>query len=388
MASHGRALVVGAGLGGLAAAIAIRRAGFEVDVYEQSPQVREIGAGLSFWSNGLRAARALGVEAAVLDRGAPIEWLNNADWAGRVLQRNDVGRFGTHVAIQRADLLGPLLNAFGAEHVHTSHALTDITQSNDGVTAHFGNGIRVRGDLLVGADGVFSTARRHVQSNVRPEYAGHVTWRGIAPAGRVSFPDRVAISYMGRGEHFAIEPMKSGLFWYAAKNLPDTAVLPPASIADELREYFGRCADPIPSLIAGTPPNLLVRNRVYDLPRLTTWSRGHVVLLGDAAHAMRPNLGQGACQAVEDAVVLGDCLSREPHPPNAFRRFESRRRRRTQWIVYWSRQISRLEYTDSAIAARIRDLSLRLTPSILNLPWFASMFAFTPEGSWLRALFG
>src|SRR5215470_11790930 len=100
MAASGRALIVGAGLGGLAAAVALRRAGFEVDVYERSSAVREVGTGLSFWSNGLRAARALGVEAQVLEKGAPIEWLENANWAGRVLQRIPLRRFGVHVAIQ------------------------------------------------------------------------------------------------------------------------------------------------------------------------------------------------------------------------------------------------------------------------------------------------
>src|SRR5215831_5350135 len=168
MLSKGRALVIGAGLGGLAAAVALRRAGFGVEVYERSPQVREIGAGLSFWSNGVRAARALEIDAHILKRGAPIEWLENADWSGRVLQRIRVGYFGPHVAIQRADLLEPLLDAFGAHDVHTSHLLADISQIRDGVTARFENGSEAHGDFLVGADGIFSAARRHVRPDVHP----------------------------------------------------------------------------------------------------------------------------------------------------------------------------------------------------------------------------
>ncbi len=377
-----RVLVIGAGIGGLSATLALRRIGCEVLVYERNAEVREIGAGLSYWSNGLRAAREIGVEEEILRTGSPIEWLENADWTGRPLQRIHVGRLGRHVALGRTDLLEPLLSAVGAASVRVGHRLERVRQDSGGVTAAFENGAESRGDLLVGADGIFSDVRRELHPRVTPAYAGHVAWRGIASFEHARFPLGVALSLMGRGKHFAVEPMTAGrLFWYATKNRPESSEAPAhRGKKGEVRESFRDCADPVPALIEATPEEEIFRNRVYDLPRVRPWSRGRVTLLGDAAHAMRPNLGQGACQAVEDAVVLGACLARSRDGGEAaLRRYEALRRRRTGWVVYWSRQLSLIEYLEGPLAAKLRDAWLRLVPGFLNLPWFATLVRFRPE---------
>ena len=359
----------------------------EVHVFERNAEVREIGAGLSFWSNGLRAVRELGVDA-VLGAGSPIEWLENADWKGRSLQRIHVGALGRHVAIQRPDLLGALRRAVGDSVVHVGHCLSSLHQDASGVMARFENGVEAPGDVLVGADGLFSVTRRALHGDTQPPlYAGNVAWRGIASFEHARLPVGVALSLMGRGKHFAVEPIGSGrLFWYAAKNLQDAADGPaslqePGRKKEELFVHFSDCANPIPALIDATPEDAIFRHRVYDLPAVRPWSRGRVTLLGDAAHAMRPNLGQGACQAVEDAVVLGACLGRVSGIGAALRRYEALRRRRTRWVVYWSKQISRMEYLERPMATWARDRWLHLTPGVLSLPWFSTILAFDAPAS-------
>jgi len=372
-------LVIGGGIAGLSAAIALRRAGARVDVYEQGRDIREIGAGLSVWANGLDALERLGALDPVLEIASPIERLDNTDWRGRMLQRCPIGWLGRHVAIQRPQLLSALLELVPSSVIHTGRRLIGIEQNASHVTARFEDGSEARGDGVIGADGLWSTVRNTLDPRCEPSYAGHVAWRGIAEFAHERWPMGIAVSAMGRGKHFAVEPLREGrIFWYSTCNLPANDE-PPASksVIDELLELFSDCHDPVPSLIKATPAENIVRNRVYDLPAPIRWAQGRVAIMGDAAHAMRPNLGQGACQSLEDAVVLGECMRRESDVASALRRYEQLRRRRARWIVYWSRFISLLELIERPARCVARDFWLRwLNPGVINLPWFWTIVRF------------
>jgi 2-polyprenyl-6-methoxyphenol hydroxylase-like FAD-dependent oxidoreductase len=372
-------LIIGGGIAGLAAAIAIRRIGASVRVYEQSNEVREIGAGLSVWRNGLDALERLGALGPVLGAASPIRTLENTDWRGRVLQRCPVGWLGRHAAIQRPQLLNALLRLVPPDSIFTGRRLAAVDQDSSGVTAHFADGSEARADAIIGADGLWSVVRPALNARAEPTYAGHVAWRGIAEFPHERWPVGVATSAMGCGKHFAVEPLLNGrIFWYSTHNMPEHTDAPPTEgIVRELLQHFSDCYEPVPALIAATPTENIVRNRVYDLPAPGRWAHGRIAIVGDAAHAMRPNLGQGACQALEDAVVLGACLRDASDIPGALRRYERRRLRRARWIVYWSRQISLLEQIDRPRRCAARDFCLGwLNPGVMNLPWFWTIVHF------------
>lgn len=373
------ALVIGGGIGGLATALALRRVGITADVFEQAPEIREIGAGLSVWCNGLEALRWLGADEAVREAGSPLRLLENADWLGNRLNVIPIHVFGHHVAIERADLLETLRRKLDPTCLHTGKRLVDLVQENGSVRATFGDGSTARGEVLIGADGIHSTVRAVLDPTAVPRDAGQTVWRGIASFSHERWPIGTALSYMGRGKHFATEPLRDGrIFWYAVVNRPrgedsGRRIAPRV----ELGRLFEDAPPPVPELIEKTDEAWIIRNLLLDLPTPRRWVHGRVALIGDAAHAMRPNLGQGACLALEDAVVLARALAQALDPARALRKYARLRRRRVRWVVFWSRQISRLEQTQGRVSCALRDFWLRwLSPGPVNLPWFWTICRF------------
>lgn len=372
-----KALVVGGGVAGLSAAVAFQKVGIEAEVFERSPEIRDIGAGKSVWRNGVQALGWLGVAGEVAGVGSPIEEIRVLTWRGRVLHRIPVGWLGTSLALERRDVLVPLAGRVHASTVHTSARCVGVEQDDRGVTVRFEDGSIARGDILVGADGIFSTIRSVIFPGWEPRYAGHVAWRGIANVSDERWPAGISFNWYGRGKHFALMPLTGGrTFWYATKNLPVDTV---DGGRDEIVRLFADAVEGVADLIRATEPEWIVRNRLFDLPFRRRWGRGRVVLIGDAAHAMRPNLGQGACTAIEDAVVLAQTMKVLPEPERALPRFERLRRRRVRWIRGWSEITSRLQLLESASACRLRDAYLWFQPGpILAQTFFRPILNFRP----------
>jgi 2-polyprenyl-6-methoxyphenol hydroxylase-like FAD-dependent oxidoreductase len=372
-----KAVVVGGGIGGVATAVALGRQGIDVELCERAPELRDIGAGKSVWVNGIEALRHLGVDEEVLSLGSPLESLVITTWRGRVLQRIPVGRLGRSVAVTRRDVFDPLVKHLNGTVVRTNARCVGVSDEGDHVTARFDNGERAEGDFLIGADGIFSSVRAQLFGGWVPQYAGHVAWRGIASFEHSDWPVGTAVNYYGRGRHFAVEPLQGGrMFWYGTKNMPQEAK---GRGKEEVSEAFGDSIDPIPALIEATSPEWIVRNRLFNLPFRPTWGKGRITLLGDAAHAMLPNLGQGACTAIEDAVVLAKSLATTSDIQNALRSYERARRRRVRWIHWNSAMTSRLQLLENRIAACLRDAWIWSQPGpLINQIVFRPILRFHP----------
>lgn len=329
-----KAIVVGGGIGGLAAAVSLRRVGWEVQVFERAAAFGEIGAGVGVMPNALRALEWMGLADEVRRLGTPRVSGGVRGPDGRWLAHlPDVGQEKV-IAMHRADLHGVLLRALPSEILFNNVEVTGVEELDaDLVVAADGINSRLRGVLLPDAPG--------------PVYAGATAWRGVAPG-----PYDLPISQtLGPGGEAGILPLGDGrVCWYVA------AVAPPSADLDPL-ELFADWHEPLPSLLRSTPD--VIRHDIYQLPLLPTFVSGRVALLGDAAHAMTPYLGQGACMALEDAVTMAVC-------DGDLARYDALRRPRTQAVWKGSRMAGKFGIeVRSPLALALRDFAFRALPPSL-----------------------
>ncbi|MCI0397872.1 MAG: FAD-dependent monooxygenase [Chloroflexi bacterium] len=377
-----RVIIIGAGIGGLCTAVALQQAGMEVRVYERAPAFGRVGAGLTLWSNAIQALGQLGLDQAVVAAGIPLEQGTIRSAGGRILARTPTGRLSQRlgaptIGIHRADLHQVLLQALAEDVVTTGVEFIHFTQDNDTVTAHFNDGSSAWGDLLIGADGLYSAVRRQLFPGVRPCYAGYTAWRGVAALAEEQFPGGRAFESWGRGRRFGgLRVTPELVYWFATKNAPAGQPDRPDGRQAELLDLFQGWHEPIEALLRATPEEEILRNDIDDLKSLARWSRGRVTLLGDAAHATTPNMGQGACQAIESAVVLARCLANHDDLAAALQAYEARRRPRTAFITRQSWRIGRVAQWENGLACTLRNTAVRLTPPALLLRQLESVLNF------------
>ncbi len=377
---RGTALIVGGGIGGLAAAIGLRRAGWEVRVLEKATTLGEVGAGISIWANGLSALDRLGLAGAVLAAGIADGdgWIR--DRRGRPLLevgsaslRRRYDQLG--VVLYRPDLQKLLLDAVGRDVVRLGAALQDVVDEGGRVTAVLADGGSEEGDVLVGADGLHSVVRARLHGAEPPRYAGYTAWRAVLPAPAVAL--RPGESW-GHGARFGHAPVPGDrVYLYATKNAREGEHAPDGERSELLRT-FGGWHDPIPALLESVREEDLLRNDIYDRAPLRSWGAGRVTLLGDAAHPMTPNLGQGACQALEDAVVLARSLAGGEATGNALRRYEAVRAARANAFVVRSRRAGQMGQWSNRVAVRVRDFTARRLLARVQPRQMERMLAFQP----------
>jgi len=361
-----RVLVVGAGIGGLTAALALHQAGIDVHVYEQAAVLREVGAGLAVGPNAVRVLHRLGLADALRAVGvASLSW-DFRDWqSGDVLGRvplADVApvRWGApFYNIHRADLHDVLRAALGDQHITLGARCVSVEQHGSEVTIRFADGRHATGDLLIGADGIHSVVREYVADPARPTWWRQIAWRGLAPAAighEVGLETRQHL-FLGPRVMFVTYYVSSGRLVNWIGCTPSDGWREESWSArgdrDEALALFEGWHPEVRALIAGT--EAVFKWALFDRPPLETWTRGRVTLLGDAAHPMLPFMGQGAAQSIEDALVLAHCLAADrDDPQRAIGAYAARRRERTAALQAASRDAgSNLQVSDTGeVAAR------------------------------------
>lgn len=367
-----KALVAGAGVGGLAAAVALRRAGYEPLVLERSDTVREAGAGLLLGANAAAALHELGLHRAASSLGVPTTAGILRDPAGNTLASPrlppEKERLGSDsAAVSRSDLLSALLAGAGEEAVRTGQRVTGLRPEASGVVALLADGSEERGRMLVGADGLNSAVRAALHGDYPPRYAGYTAWRGVAEAGEGLVPRGAGLEVWGSGARFGCVYIGGGrVYWFATRNAPEGGRDEPGRGRERLFEMFGGWCEPVEAMIRATPEGEVRRDDIHDRDPVLRWGRGPVTLLGDAAHPMTPNLGQGAGQALVDAAALGDALAKSPEPERALRNYERRRALPSAALVLASRLAGAAGQTERPALIRLRDSAFRGAPDLLR----------------------
>lgn len=363
-----RTLIIGGGIGGMALAAALAKVGIDAEIHEQAPEIREVGAGLGMWPNALRALDEIGAGDAVRARCIPLRHAALVNHRGRVLARFDLTRLGDEEVdaavriVHRADLLDAICAQVAPERIHVHSRCVAVAATPTGATARLEDGSDVAAPLLAGADGVHSIVRRAVVGDDRLRYAGQTCFRGIALA-RLDEAELVLREIQGPGQRCAICPIdRERVYWWTAHNAAEGALVPAAERRQLLAQRFAGWPFSFAELIRATPADAILQNDLGDRAPVRGWSRGRLVLLGDAAHPTTPNLGQGANMAIDDAVVLARELAAADSVELALRRYEAARRKRTAMIVRRSRRFGRVAGWRSRPAVGLRELALRITP--------------------------
>ncbi|RVU41421.1 FAD-binding protein [Lujinxingia sediminis] len=355
--------IIGAGIGGLTAAHALLQAGASVRIFERAPQLRALGAGITMQGNAMEALASLGLAERVRNEGHTIARAQIATWQGEPLQTLDLRTLGPQVAwpgvaIHRRRLIHTLAEdlqnviAFDAGATHIEH-------DDDAVHVTFEDGSQHSFAALIGCDGLHSAVRRSLRADEALRYDGYTSWRGVASMPATGL---ATTEMWGAGRRFGLVPIANDeVYWFAVADAPRNTALEGPTLA-RLQQMFDGWASPVADILNATNPADIIATDCLDRPPITTWGQGRVTLLGDAAHPMMPNLGQGGCQAVESAVVLGRALRSTPDLVQALRRYERQRTARANLFVKRSFETGRIAQWRNPLARGIRNLGMRLIP--------------------------
>ncbi len=363
-------------MGGLAAAITLRRKGFAVDIYDRAPEPREIEAGVTLWPNATGLFNKWGLLDAALEQGCALRSIELRSWNGKMLTSSEaIGkyRFPT-LCMHRAGLIALLRGAIPRDRFHGSATFDHFDLDQESPIVHFEEGTSAKADAWVGADGLHSKVRSQIHGKRAPHFRGYQRYRGIANGDHSSVREKAFESW-GYGKRFGACPIGHGrIAWYATINARPGTLGDPRIWKAELQDRYSNWHNPIPLLIQSTPDAAISKDEIYDREPLFEWGRGCVTLLGDAAHPMTPNLGQGECMTLEDADCLSESLANNLEIAECLRTYEFFRYERTRFMTLDSRRLGEMGQWVHPLAVLIRNLWLRFLPQRTIDARYATLF--------------
>ncbi len=348
-----KVIVVGAGMGGLTTALALRQAGYDVEIYDRVKALRPAGAGISLWSNGVKVLNRLGLGSEIARIGGPMEQMAYYEGkTGNLLTRFSLSPLVKRVGqapypVARTDLQQMLLSALGADQVQLNKRCVAIEETADSATAIFADGHRATGDVVVGADGTHSIIRSYVLGHATERrYVGYVNWNGLVPVSDQLAPPNSWDIYVANGQRASVMPVGDNRFYFFLDvPLPKGTENNPDTYRQDLLGHFSGWAQPVQTLIQQLDPDKTNRVEIHDIEPLKTLIKGRVALIGDAAHSTAPDLGQGGCQAMEDAWALANYLfTTNISVADALQRYQESRLERVAQIILKARKRSEMTH--------------------------------------------
>ncbi len=370
-------ILIGGGIGGSATALALHRKGFEPVVYERVKELKEVGAGIALWANATHVLKNLDLLEEAKKVGVITTNYQFNSQNGKELINISVDSFELPViGIHRHDLHELLWRKLPEKQFILGETFERFSCSENKVCAHFASSITAEGDALIGADGLRSKVRTELFGEQLPIYRNFTTWRGLTSHIPNTYRSGYIREFLGRGKGFGFMMLGKGcMYWYAAALAPENQPDDPIGRKKELENMFQDWFYSIPELITATEETDIIKTNLYDRVPTLPWSKQNITLLGDAAHPTLPTLGQGACMALEDALIVTKCLLEHPEPTVAFQQYESQRFSRTKLIVEQSLRSGRMGQLAHPIAVKLRETLMKLMkPAIIDS--FKSLHAY------------
>jgi 2-polyprenyl-6-methoxyphenol hydroxylase-like FAD-dependent oxidoreductase len=360
-------VIVGGGVGGLTSALALQRAGVEVEVHEKFSHLQGRATGFTLWSYAVKQLMDLGLDDA--ERiGGPIEVTEVRNQSGKLIEEMPVGDVSRKLGApscdaRRADLQRALMGLLGDGAVQMGSECVGVETDGDSATAVLADGSRSTGDIVIGADGIHSTVRSFVAGSAKLSYTGHAGWNGVIDgfSHELLKPNR-HVEIWARGSKGGIGDVGAGqVRWYVDRK-QDAGHTDGPIDKDEILRHVDGWYELMGAAVQAADPAEIVMNEIWDLPPIETWTRGRVVLLGDSAHATAPWASMGACMTIDDAITLAGRLASEPSVDDALAAYQHDRKQRDEKLVAHSRKMGSMAMLHSPLVAWLRDEAMEHTP--------------------------
>lgn len=371
-----KGVIIGAGIGGLTTAIALQRQGIEIEIYEAAPALKPVGAGIVMASNAMQVFRRLGIDRKIMEAGMEIHHAMGVDHAFKVISGVDVRgklapRYGIgSFALHRGRLQQALLSELGSGKVHLNKELDTVIQHADRPELRFKDGSSATADFVIGADGIKSAVRRSLMGEVPFRYSGQTCWRGMTSFMLPGEMKNNSYEMWGnqKGLRFGFVPTSENeVYYFTTFFAPPNGKDQPDTVKKNLGVLYSCFGELACAIINATPEENIIRSDIYDFAPINRWWSGQVALLGDAAHATTPNLGQGGCQAVEDAYVIAACLKGSKSPEEAFKRYQGTRIEKATHVVNLSWRFGQMTNLGSPVMRSLRNGMMRMLPEKMTL---------------------
>lgn len=368
-----KGVIIGAGIGGLTTGIALKQKGFDVTIFERASELGEVGAGLWVAPNGLKVFKKLGFADEIINAGKELSLITVMDTNNKILSiiRGAEIKARHHystVAIHRAVLHQMLIKHFGRENIITNKNFTKYSQDGNKIQAFFEKDASVEADFLIAADGIRSNARRQFLPSVQLRYSGQTCWRFITnyrlPQNEQDKMFEIWAEAKGlRAAYSQIN--EDQVYCYITNFTQQGNTDNKSTLKNDLLKLCAPFPAIIKEIISSADADKIIHNDLFDFPPIQKWTDKNVVLLGDAAHATTPNLGQGACQAIEDAWFIAEALENSSDAESAFLQYQERRINKTKYITNTSYQIAKITNTSGILKFLVKN-AMALTPGFVT----------------------